>query len=213
MAFSPLKEYSEGNVPEVGTANMYTICDSIESYKPIDVSGLKSAISKAITDTIDNSKNKQKRIKDGIVELSEEWGTKFISIDNDDLNIVDEDNYQKGLDKVSDSLKEQKERCDKLVDLIIDKTEEAKAYIKRIQDNNKNYEELKQKLNKLYNEKDALINSYNAEARKENSNQGTLMNLNFEINSIKSDISAKETELRKYESSKIDSPDGSWVIG
>ncbi len=213
MAFSPLSEYSEGVVPEVGTASPYTICENIDSYKPIDVSGLKSAVSEAMLDAIDNSRNKQKHINDKIIELSDEWGMKFISINNQDLNIVDEENYKKGLDTVKDSLKEQKERCDKLVDIIVSKTEDVKAYLNRIKENNKKYAELKKELNNLYSSEKHYVNSYNQEASKENPNTSTLSSLDSRLFAIRRIIKTKEELLKLYESNKIDSPNGSWVLG
>ena len=54
MAFIPLDEYSEGNLPVIGMINKYTICHNVSKYRPYDVSGLKDAVTTAIDSAIND---------------------------------------------------------------------------------------------------------------------------------------------------------------
>lgn len=213
MSFSQLSEYSEGALPHCGTATAYTICDGVSAYNPIDVSGLKAAIDSAMDNALNNAESSSKKIEKGVQDLAVEWGVKFISIDRKDLNIVDPVNYQKGIDTVTTSLKEQQERCNEIVTSIVNKTEDVKDYLKTIEENNKRYEETKSKLEEQKNQLNNLVNSYNNERSKEEPNASTLASLGNSITLVKQRIDELQLEVTKFEGARIDSPDGSWVLG
>ena len=213
MSFSPLSEYSEGSFPSCGSATSYTICEGVSGYKPIDVSGLKGTIDSAFDTAMADSDSNQEQIKGRVNDLSNEWGTKFISIDNKDLNIVNLDTFVEDINIINKNLDEQKNRCNEIVSTIVTKTDHVNDYLKVIEENNKKYEKVKQELEKYERREADLINRYNSIANRENPSLGSLSLINSQLSSVRSLIKFYSLEVKKYEAARIDSPDGSWVLG
>lgn len=213
MAFSELSEYSEGVFPECGAASAYTICEGALSYKPIDVSGLQGAIDSAIQTAMNNTNDNIDNISGKVNILADEWGKKYIAIDKKDLNIVDPENYSTNFDSINNNFLEQKNRCDEIVHTIVSKTESVNSYLEQLEENNKKYEELKEKYNNLNQDRNNLIGRLNSELSREQPNQGTIYSLENKINILEAELSWIDSEIKKYEAARIDSPDGSWVLG
>jgi len=213
MAFSELSEYSEGVFPECGMASSYTICEGAASYKPIDVSGLQGAIDSAISTAMNNTKDNIDKISNKVDVLADEWGKKYIAIDKHDLNIVDPDNYSTNFSSVNNNLEEQKSRCDEIVKAIVSKTEKVNDYLNQLEENNKKYKKLIDKYNEFVDEKNSLIGKLNHEQSKAEPNMNVVYSLQSNISIVNDKMGVLDSEIKKYEASRIDSPDGSWVLG
>lgn len=78
MGFFNMKEYSENNLPQAGSATEYVVCESISNYHPYDISWVVDAIDGICSEVISNSNDYCNDLKDKITSLGDEWGQKFI---------------------------------------------------------------------------------------------------------------------------------------
>jgi len=213
MGFKSLSEYSNGNLPKVYSCNSYTICENIESFKPFDVSGLKSAINQKTEEMQTALSNRQRSIMSNINSLSTEWGTKYISINGNDLNIVNSNYCSEKVKDIGKNADSQVENIDALVSDIVSLTESVNEYIEKIVNNNNKYKEKLDEKAKLKKSYDDTSDEIQKEYKKEKPNAGRISSLNTQLRELYSKMVDVDAEIKKYEKNKIDEPEGSWVVG
>ena len=212
MAFIPLDEYSECNLPAIGIISKYTICHNVSKYRPYDVSGLKDAVTTAIDSAINDVELCNKGLNNDIESLSDAWGEKYIKIDGNGLDFVNVDEFRGNFKLIVKSLEEQKTRCNEIVNAIISKTKEVNDYLDKIISNNTDYKKIKDSLEECKDNLSNLKSLYNNENAKVDKDYDYLRSLSQKISTMNNKITLLKNEVKIYEENKLDSPDGSWVL-
>ena len=75
-------------LPQAGNFTDYTLCENISNYIPYDIGDASSVINKELDKINSLKSNHTSEIKTSINELDEEWGKKFVSVNDSGLNFV-----------------------------------------------------------------------------------------------------------------------------
>ena len=213
MAFSEMTEYSEGNFPVPGVCSEYTLCENASAYKPIDVSGLSGAVSDSLDALMTDADNSEKIIENWISTLSTEWGVKYIELNDNRLDIVNEENYGNNISSLKGNINEQKARCEEIVNTIVGKTSLVTAYLNALEENKRAYEEVLRSIDICNNDIQRLENSNRRELNKEHPDYGLVQANNAKLPRLYEELNNLNSKKGLYEANRIDSPDGSWVLG
>ena len=205
MGFSQLSEYSSGSLPECGFAQAYTYCANTAAYKPIDVSGLAAAVDGEFEKTTNDATQILDQITTEVSNLSEEWGTKFASIDGADLGIVDPGSFNDNMQKITSDISDKQSECSKLVSKIVSKTEEINQYLSSLDEVYQEYLEHKNDRDDLLVQRNALADQCNA-----STDEGTIASLKGQIAELDSRLDNLEQLLASYH--ELPEPEGSWVL-
>ena len=208
-----LEIYNNGSLPTAGIATEYTWCENALSYKPADVSGLSSMFSGLSQSLTQDFAEQVKNTKANLVSLDDEWGTKFISINNESLNIVRQTNYEEQLSKIDAYITEAVEKCNQLVEVITSKTEEINEYLNKLEINCQKKKELDDVIARNNQQIDNFNTLIQVEQAKEQPNASVIAEYQVQKDSVASELSRNEEERNKYDENKLDEPDGQWVVG
>lgn len=214
MGFVAMSEYSPGNYPTFSyVSNEYVNCSNAMTYRPIDVSGLKSAVSGSFDSLLDNLKSDFKGLNNEFGDLKDCFGTKFIAINGSELGMVDVDSLNEYLDTFNNTLATERDKIMEIVDVIVSKTEAVNDYLQQLQDNYDKYLSLKNEYNDYTDDYNNYVREYEQEASKSTPDSGLLSTYSVFIDNIGVRLKELEAELSFYENNKLTSPEGSWVLG
>lgn len=210
MGFVNMKEYSENNLPQAGSATEYVVCESISKYHPYDISGVVDAIDSTCSEVISNSNDYCNDLKDKITSLGDEWGQKFISIDEKDIGIVVPEQFQDDYDNITNHIQEQVDRCKTLVSDVSNRLDEVKLYVQKLEENLKTFNDLRNKKNSLESSISNCEYSISNEYSKEQVNSIVISNLQVKKNSYETELASVNLKISQY--NMIDEPDGQWIV-
>ena len=196
MGFVNMKEYSENNLPQAGSATEYVVCESISKYHPYDISGVVDAIDSTCSEVISNSNDYCNDLKDKITSLGDEWGQKFISIDEND--------------NITNHIQEQVDRCKTLVSDVSNRLDEVKLYVQKLEENLKTFNDLRNKKNSLESSISNCEYSISNEYSKEQVNSIVISNLQVQKNSYETELASVNSTIFQY--NMINEPDGQWIV-
>ena len=208
-----LEIYSSGTLPTSGVATEYTWCENALSYKPADVSGLSSIFSELSQRLTQDFADQVKDAKSNLESLNDEWGTKFISMNNESLNIVREDNFEESFSKIDQNITEEIEKCNQLVEVITSTTEEINEYLNQLESNCQKKKELDEAIARQKQQIDNYSALIQAEQAKEQPNTSAIANYQSQKNIVVSELNRNQILSNKYQENRLDEPDGQWVVG
>lgn len=213
MAFNKIDEYKEGVYPEYNSGNNHFVnCKNVAAYRPIDLSGLKKSIREEFKLENTGLDDCKKELNTKIEQLEKTFGTDFISVDGNALNIVDyKENFKPYINSINELIDEQKNRCLNLVDLLVEKTNEVNDYLDMLKKNYEYYKEQEDNLEKLNSELNSLNAKYNRMSLDSESGL-ELSYLSTEISKVKCEITMVKQRVDLYKKNQISEPDGSWVL-
>ena len=187
MGFVNMKEYSENSLPQAGSATEYVVCESIS-----------------------NSNDYCNDLKDKITSLGDEWGQKFISIDEKDIGIVVPEQFQDDYDNITNHIQEQVDRCKTLVSDVSNRLDEVKLYVQGLEENLKTFNDLRNKKISLESSISDCEYSISNEYSKEQVNSIVISNLQVKKNSYETELASVNLKISQY--NMIDEPDGQWIV-
>ncbi len=210
MGFVNMKEYSENNLPKAGSASEYVVCESISNYHPFDISGAFDAIESACSEVISSSNDYCNDLKDKITSLGDEWGQKFISINEKDIGIVVPEQFQDDYDNITSHIQEQVDRCKTLASDVSNRLDEVKLYVQKLEENLKIFNDLRNKKSSLESSISNCERSISAEYSKEQVNSSVISNLQVKKNGYEAELASVNSKISQY--NMINEPDGQWIV-
>ena len=212
MAFSRLYKYSDGAFPQAGTATDYTLCENISSYLPFDIGDAKGAINSEL-DKINSLKSETtSKINSSISKLDEEWGKKFISINDNGLDFVQPTEMKSVFSEIDSDSNGEIEKCKNVVESVESGLSEVKGYVNKLQQNLEKYKKLVEDLNNAKSRANNISTQINSLKNSENPDNTSINSLENDLSDIYANIQTLSNEVGLYESSKISEPDGQWIV-
>ena len=212
MAFSRLNKYSDGAFPQAGTATDYTLCENISSYLPFDIGDAKGAINSEL-DKINSLKSETtSKINSSISKLDEEWGKKFISINDNGLDFVQPTEMKSVFSEIDSDSNGEIEKCKNVVESVESGLSEVKGYVKKLQQNLEKYKKLVEDLNNAKSRANNISTQINSLKNSKNPNNTSINSLENDLSGVYANIQTLSNEVGLYESSKISEPDGQWIV-
>ena len=212
MAFSRLNKYSDGAFPQAGTATDYTLCENISSYLPFDIGDAKGAINSEL-DKINSLKSETtSKINSSISKLDEEWGKKFISINDNGLDFVQPTEMKSVFSEIDSDSNGEIEKCKNVVESVESGLSEVKGYVKKLQQNLEKYKKLVEDLNNAKSRANNISTQINSLKNSKNPNNTSINSLENDLSGVYANIHTLSIEIDLYESSKITEPDGQWIV-
>ena len=212
MAFSRLNKYSDGAFPQAGTATDYTLCENISSYLPFDIGDAKGAINSEL-DKINSLKSETtSKINSSISKLDEEWGKKFISINDNGLDFVQPTEMKSVFSEIDSDSNGEIEKCKNVVESVESGLSEVKGYVNKLQQNLEKYKKLVEDLNNAKSRANNISTQINSLKNSENPDNTSINSLENDLSDIYANIQTLSNEVGLYESSKISEPDGQWIV-
>ncbi len=208
MSFVNINEYGEYKLPSAGNATKYTVCESIDNYKPYDIGDVLTTINNSCNkikdDTYCDDMNKQ------VGYLNSEWGEKFIAIDGKGIGIVLPDEFNTQFESITEHINEQADRCEKIVGDIVSRLQEVNEYYNQLKSNLDEYKKLLSDKESYENEIARYDNLIISESAKEKVDSANLSKLFSSKNSCEVNLRNVNTELDKY--TIIPEPEGQWIV-
>ncbi len=213
MGFRSLDLYNEGQLPIPDYyVNDYTNCPNAMSYKPIDVSGLQADVDAQFTALTTEAEQEIEGITTGLNTLDDDWGAKYISINNKGIDIVRVDTFTPMLTDIQKEIEEQHEKCSKVISQIVSGTAEVEAYLSAIDAHYQTYLQVKQEKEQTDNNLSNARRSLSYEQQKEQPSSSRISELQTDINYYEGQSNKLGEEIHKYEGNKINEPEGQWVL-
>lgn len=208
MSFVNINEYGEYKLPIAGNVTKYTVCESIDSYKPYDVGDVSSSID-YVCENI-KEVNHCDGLNKNLSDLNEQWGEKFIAIDGKNIGIVLPDEFNTQFESITEHINEQADRCEKIVGDIVSRLQEVNEYYNQLKSNLDEYKKLLSDKESYENEIARYDNLIISESAKEKVDSANLSKLFSSKNSCEVNLRNVNTELDKY--TIIPEPEGQWIV-
>ena len=203
MAFSRLNKYSDGAFPQAGTATDYTLCENISSYLPFDIGDAKGAINSEL-DKINSLKSETtSKINSSISKLDEEWGKKFISINDNGLDFVQPTEMKKSVfSEIDSDSNGEIEKCKNVVESVESGLSEVKEYVKKLQQNLEKYKKLVEDLNNAKSRANNISTQINSLKNSKNPNNTSINSLENDLSDIYANIQTLSTQINSLKNSE-----------
>ena len=212
MSFKRLSKYSKDMLPQAGNFTDYTLCENISNYIPYDIGDASSVINKELDKINSLKSNHTSEIKTSINELDEEWGKKFVSVNDSGLNFVQPSEMENIFSEIDNDSNDEINKCKSLVENIKSGLTNVKEYVEKLQNNLEKYKMIVENLNNAKSRARDITSQINYIQGNDNPDYNTINSLNSDLSNANFDIQKLSIEVNLYESSKISEPDGQWIV-
>lgn len=210
MAFQEMSYYKEGELPTYGECDTYHFYKNVSQFRPLDVTEVKTNVLNEFSSLEQTCESYNHTLNNDLTQLETEWGTKFISIDNCDANIINVSKFSPVIDKSLQEINNQKSRFENFINYIVNITDGINQYLDKLESNSNTYSSLLSQYNDLANEYNSLVKQYNSLIGSTNPDTSRL-------SSIKSEMDYKDNQMTSLRSTinmyvELPSPDGTWCL-